>query len=67
MEPNEVQLRKLFEALRQELKFQWRTRYIEILPNGVLAVSFEHSTNAKWRCLYTISIDGEQERREYYV
>ena len=67
MEPNGVQLKTLFKALRQELKFQWRARYIEMLPNGLLAVSFEHSTNVKWRCLYVISVNGEQEKREYYV
>ena len=67
MEPNEIQLRRLFEALRQELIFQWRTRYTEVLPSGVLILSFEHSANGKWRCLYTIIQSGGWERREFYV
>lgn len=67
MEPNEIQLRWLFEALRQELKFQWRTRYIEVLPSGVLILTFEHATNPRWRCLYTIPQNDEWKRREFYV
>ena len=67
MEPNEVQLRRMFEALRQELALQWRTRYTEILPGGELALSFEHSTNNRWRCLYIIRNNGEWVRREFYV
>lgn len=67
MEPNELQLRILFQALRQELFYNWRTRYIEILPSGVLMVNFEHATNVNWRCLYTIPQDGEWKRREFYV
>lgn len=67
MEPNVIQLRRLFETLRQELKFQWRTRYIELLPSGVLILIFEHPTNVSWRCLYTIPLDGEWEKREFHV
>ena len=68
MEPNEVQLRLLFEALRQELMFQWRTRYIEVLePSGVLVLAFEQASNSKWRCLYAIEQNGEWVRREFYV
>lgn len=67
MEPNEIQLRLLFEALREELRFQWRARYIEILPGGVLALSFEHATNTNWRCLYSIVRNGKWVRREFYV
>lgn len=66
MEPNEVQLHRMFEALRQELALQWRARYTE-LPGGELALSFEHSTNNSWRCLYIIRNNGEWIRREYYV
>lgn len=54
MEPNEIQLGRLFEALRQELAFQWRARYIEVLPGGVLVLSFDVANNLNWRCLYTI-------------
>ncbi len=67
MEPNEIQLKRLFAALRAELAFQWRARYIELLPGLVLALSFEHATNSDWRCLYTIRQDGEWIRREFYV
>lgn len=67
MEPNEIQLRRLFEALRQELALQWLARYIEVLPAGVLALSFEHATNRNWRCLYTINQSSEWIRREFYV
>lgn len=67
MEPNDVQLRILFEILRQELKFQWRTRYIEVLPSGVLVITFEQSTNSNWRCLYTIRQNGNWKRGEFYV
>lgn len=67
VEPNEVQLRQMFEALRQELALQWRARYTEILPGGELALSFEHSTNNSWRCLYIIRNNGEWVRREFYV
>lgn len=67
MELNEIQLRKLFEALRQELIFEWRTRYIEILPSGELMLSFEHATNNNWRCLYTIRQNGEWKRGEFSV
>jgi len=67
VEPNEIQLRRLFEALRQELVFQWRARYVEVLPGGVLVLSFEHATNGDWRCLYTIRQSGEWVRREFYV
>ena len=67
MEPNAIQLGRLFEALRQELAFQWRTRYIEVLPGGVLVLSFEHANNLNWRCLYTIRQSGEWIRREFYV
>ncbi len=44
MEANAIQLRRLFEILRQELVFQWLARYIEVLPGGVLVLSFEHAT-----------------------
>ena len=47
------------EALRQELVFQWRARYIKVLPGGVLVLSFEHANNVNWRCLYTIRQSGE--------
>lgn len=67
MEPNEIQLRRLFEALRQELAFQWRARYIEVLPGGVLVLSFDVANNGNWRCLYTIRHSGEWIRREFYV
>ena len=67
MEPNAIQLGRLFEALRQELGFQWRARYIEVLPGGVLVLSFEHANNLNWRCLYTIKQSGEWIRREFYV
>ena len=67
MEPNAIQLGRLFEALRQELAFQWRARYIEVLPGGVLVLSFEHTNNLNWRCLYTIKQSGEWIRREFYV
>ena len=59
MSPNEIQLKRLFAALRAKLAFQWRARYIELLPGLVQAVSFEHATNSDWRCLYTIRQDGE--------
>jgi hypothetical protein len=67
VEPNEIQLRRLLEALRQELAFQWLARYIEVLPGGVLVLSFEHTTNRNWRCLYTIKQSSEWIRREFYV
>ena len=67
MEPNETQLRILFEALRQELLFEWRVRYVEILPSGVLMLNFEHATNLNWLCLYTIPQNGEWKRRAFYV
>ncbi|MBD2308164.1 hypothetical protein H6G17_22075 [Chroococcidiopsis sp. FACHB-1243] len=81
MEPNEIQLRRLFAALRPELVLQWRTtqlkpvktlhrpllRYVELVLGGVLALSFEHATNSNWRCLYTIRHSGEWIRREFYV
>lgn len=54
MEPNEIQLRRLYEALRQELAFQWRARYIEVLPGEVLVLSFDVANNGNWRCLYAI-------------
>ena len=41
VELNAIQLGRLFEALRQELAFQWRARYIEVLPGGVLVLSFD--------------------------
>jgi len=41
VEPNEIQLGRLFEALRQELAFQWRARYVEVLPGRVLGLSFD--------------------------
>jgi len=43
VEPNEIQLKRLFEALCQELGFQWQARYVEVLPGGVLVLSFEHA------------------------
>lgn len=58
VEPNEIQLELLYIALRAELLFQWRARYVEVLPSQILAVSFEHSTNINWRCLYTIQPNG---------
>ena len=67
MEPTEIQLKRLFEVLLKELMFQWRARYIEMLPDGVLALNFEHATNTKWRCLYIIRQDGQCNRSEYYV
>lgn len=67
MEPNEIELRRLFEALCQELIFQWRAKYVEVLPDGVLVLSFKHATNGDWRCLYTIRQSGEWVRREFYV
>jgi hypothetical protein len=67
VEPNEIQLRRLFAALRAELVLQWRTRYVELVLGGVLALSFEHATNSNWRCLYTIRQSGEWIRREFYV
>lgn len=67
MEPTEIQLKSQFEALRKELMFQWRARYIEMLPDGMLALSFEHATNSKWRCLYMIKQNGQWNRSEYYV
>lgn len=67
MELSEIQLARLFQALRKELMFQWRARYIEVLPDGVLALGFEHATNDNWRCLYTIKQTGEWFRREFYV
>lgn len=67
VEPNGIQLELLYVALRNELAFQWRARYIELLPSQILAVSFEHSTNNKWRCLYVIRPDGSWDRREFYV
>jgi len=67
VEPNEVQLRRKFEALQQELALQWRARYTEILPGRELALSFEHYTNNRWRCLYIIRNNGEWVRREFYV
>ena len=67
MEPDEIQLRRLFAALRAELAFQWRARYVELLPGNVLALSFEQSTNSNWRCLYIVKPDGEWIRREFYV
>lgn len=67
MEPNELQLKRLFAALRAELVLQWRARYIELLPGEVLALSFEHATNSNWRCLYIVRQDGEWIRREFYV
>lgn len=81
MEPNEIQLKRLYTALRErafgkedsfpkrrvaELTFQWRARYIELLPAQTLAVNFEHSTN-NWRCLYVIQQNGAWSRREFYV
>ncbi len=67
MEPNGIQLQRLYTSLRAELAFQWRARYIELLPAQILAVSFEHSTNNNWRCLYTIQLNGDWIRREFYV
>ena len=67
MEPNEIELRRLFEALRQELLFQWLARYVEVLPGGVLVLSFERATNGDWRCLYTIRQSGEWVLQEFYV
>ena len=67
VEPNEIQLKRLYTALQAELTFQWRARYIELLPSQILAVNFEHSTNNNWRCLYVIQPDGTWSRREFYV
>ena len=67
MEPNEIQLRILFEVLRQELPFQWRARYVEMLPSNTLALNFQHATNDKWRRLYIIREDGQWTKSEYYV
>lgn len=67
VEPNEIQLKRLYTALKAELAFQWRARYIELLPAQILAVNFEHSTNNNWRCLYVIQPDGTWSRREFYV
>ena len=51
--------RTLYPGKATILSFQWRARYIELLPGLVQAVSFEHATNSDWRCLYTIRQDGE--------
>lgn len=67
VEPNGIQLELLYVSLRAELVVQWRARYIELLPAQVLAVSFEHSTNNNWRCLYVIQPDGAWSKREFYV
>lgn len=67
VEPNEIQLKRLYTALRVELAFQWRARYIELLPAQTLAVTFEHATNTGWRCLYVIQVTGLWNRREFYV
>lgn len=67
VEPNEIQLELLYISLRAELVFQWRARYVELLPAQILVVSFEHSTNKNWRCLYVIQPDGAWSRREFYV
>lgn len=67
MEPSESQLRRLYEILSYESKLQWRMRYIETLPGGEVVLSFEHSTNDRWRCLYTIQTNSEWNRREFYV
>lgn len=67
MEPKEIQLKRLYTALKAELAFQWRARYIELLPAQILAVNFEHLTNNNWRCLYVIQSDGLWNRREFYV
>ena len=67
MAPNDVQLRVLFEILRQDLRFQWRTRYLEVLPSGIIVIIFEQATNNNWRCLYTIPQNGKWKRRELYV
>lgn len=67
MEPNEIQLELLYISLRTELVFQWRARYVELVPAQILAVNFEHSTNTGWRCLYIIQSNGAWSRREFYV
>lgn len=67
VEPNGIQLELLYTALRAELALQWRARYVEVLPSQILAVSFEHSTNNNWRCLYVIQPDGAWSRRAFYV
>jgi hypothetical protein len=67
VEPNELQLRRLFEVLCHESKLQWRLRYIEQMPGGEVFLSFEHVTNSGWRCLYNIRQNSEWIRREFYV
>ncbi len=67
VEPSEIQLKLLYEALCQKVPFQWQLRYIEVLADGTLMFSFENITNRSWRALYNIQQNGQWERRYYYV
>jgi hypothetical protein len=67
MQPNEVQLLRLFEVLQYRLPLQWKARFIDVVPGGELVVVFEQTTNPKWRYWYTIYLDGTFREREFYV
>jgi hypothetical protein len=67
MQPNEIQLQRLFEVLRHHLLLQWKARFIDVVPGGELVIVFEQATNSQWRYWYTIYPNGEFSEREYYV
>jgi hypothetical protein len=67
MQPNEVQLLRLFEVLQYRLPLQWKARFIDVVPGGELVVVFEQATNPKWRYWYTIYLDGTFREREFYA
>jgi hypothetical protein len=67
MQPNEVQLQRLFEVLRYRLTLQWKARFIDVVPGGELVIIFEQATNPQWRYWYTIYTNGEFSEREFYA
>ncbi|PZD73374.1 hypothetical protein C1752_02261 [Acaryochloris thomasi RCC1774] len=67
MQPNNIQLQRLFEILQYRLPQQWKARFIDVLPGGELVVIFEQGTNPEWRYWYTIYSDGEFLERQFYV
>ncbi|MBW4552437.1 MAG: hypothetical protein KME35_15215 [Aphanocapsa sp. GSE-SYN-MK-11-07L] len=67
MQPNEVQLQRLFEVLRYRLPLQWRARFVDVMPGGEVVILFEQSINYRWRYRYTIYIDASFSEGEFYV
>jgi hypothetical protein len=67
MQPNEVQLQRLYEVLKYRLLLQWKARFIDVVLGGEVVIVFEQTTNPRWRLWYTIYTNGEFSEREFYV